>query len=159
MASDFHIKFDGVDGEATHDKHPTEIEVLAWNWNVSNPANTSGGGAGSGKATIGEFVFTHTYSKASPTLAKHCSSGKHFEKAKFTARKAGGDEQKEFLTIEMKEVFITSISSSGSGGGDLIEKISCVCKDIEFSYKPQDAKGNSGGAIKFGLNIAAMKIR
>jgi type VI secretion system secreted protein Hcp len=30
MASDVHIKFEGVDGEATHKDHKGEIEVLSW---------------------------------------------------------------------------------------------------------------------------------
>jgi hypothetical protein len=54
---DTHIKFDGVDGEATHKDHKGEIEVLSWGWNVTNAniGGTSGGGSGKGKATPGDF--------------------------------------------------------------------------------------------------------
>jgi len=48
MATDTHIKFDGVDGEATHADHKGEIEVLSWTWGVNNnnAGGTSGGGSG-----------------------------------------------------------------------------------------------------------------
>jgi type VI secretion system secreted protein Hcp len=88
MSSDATIKFDGIDGESAKPKG--EIEVIAWNWGVSQPSGSgSGGGSGRGKAVPGEFHFTHLYDKASPVLAKHCASGKHFKDAKLTARKAG----------------------------------------------------------------------
>jgi type VI secretion system secreted protein Hcp len=160
MASDFHIKFDGVDGESTHKEHKGEIEILSWSWGVSQSSGaSSGGGSGRGKATPGDFHFTHLYDKASPVLAKQCVSGKHFKDAKLTARKAG-EGQKDFLVITMKEVFISSTTASGSqGGGELVEQVSCSYKDIEFAYKAQDDKGGLGGEVKFGWNIATTEIR
>jgi len=158
MSSDTHIKFDGVEGEATHKDHKGEIEVLSWSWNVSNAGHGTGGGSGKGKANPGDFVFTHTYDKSSPVLAKQSASGKHFKDAVLTARKAG-EGQKDFLKITLKEVFITSVQPSGSSGGELVESISCSYKDIEFEYKPQDDKGGLGGAVKFGWNIATTETR
>ena len=61
MAIDTHIKFDGVDGEATHKDHKNEIEVLSWAWGVSNATNVvAGGGSGKGKAEPGDLHFMHT---------------------------------------------------------------------------------------------------
>ena len=90
MSSDFHIKFDGVKGEATHKDHKGEIEILSWSWGVSQASGAaSGGGSGKGKANAQDFHFTHLYDAASPVLAKQCVTGKHFKDAKLTARKAG----------------------------------------------------------------------
>ena len=158
MSSDSHIKFDGVEGESTHKDHKGEIEVLSWAWGVSNSAALSGGGSGKGKATPGDFTFTHLYDKASPVLAKHCVSGKHFPTMVLTARKAG-EGQKDFLKVTMKEVFVTSTQPGGSSGGDLHESVSLSYKDIEFAYKPQDDKGGLGGAVKFGWNTATTETR
>lgn len=157
---DTHIKFDGVEGEATHKDHKGEIEVLSWNWHVSN-ANTgglSGGGSGKGKATPGELSFVHGYDKASPVLAKNCANGKHFPTVTLTARKAG-EGQKDFLKVTMKEVFITNCAPAGSAGGDIVESVGMSYKDIEFEYKPQDDKGGLGGAVKFGWNVATTETR
>jgi type VI secretion system secreted protein Hcp len=98
------------------------------------------------------------YDKASPVLAKHCASGKHFATAKLTARKAG-EGQKDFLVLTMKEVFITHVSDGGGSGGDLTENVTCSYKDIEFAYKAQDDKGGLGGEVKFGWNIATTETR
>jgi type VI secretion system secreted protein Hcp len=158
MSSDTHIKFDGVDGEATHKDHKGEIEVLSWSWNVQQHAALAGGGSGKGKAQPGDMNFVHMYDKASPVLAKQCVSGKHFPTVTLTARKAG-EGQKDFLKITFKEALITSVQPSGSAGGDLAESVSFSYKDIEFEYKPQDDKGGLGGAVKFGWNTATTETR
>jgi len=157
MAIDTHIKFDGVEGEATHTDHKGEIEVLSWSWGIHNAGAGSGGGQGKGKADPGEFSFMHLYDKASPNLAKKCAQGVHFPTVTVTSRKAG-EGQKDFLKITMKEVFISSCSPSGSSGGDIAEGVSMSYAEIEFEYKPQDAKGGLGGAVKFGWNVKTTKI-
>ena len=144
MASDTHIKFDGVDGEATHADHKNEIEVLSWGWNVTNQNMGIGGGSGKGKANPGDFHFTHNYDKASPTLAKFCAAGKHFPKVVLTARKSG-EGQKDFFKVSMKEVFITSVQPSGAGSGEIMESVSMAYGSIDFAYKPQTEKGGLGG--------------
>ncbi len=158
MAIDTHIKFDGVDGEATHKDHKGEIEVLSWSWGVSNVSSTSGGGSGKGKANPGDLHLTHHYDKASPVLAKQCATGKHFKQAVITCRKAG-EGQKDFLKITMKEVFISSVQASGGSGGDMVESVSMSYKDVEFAYKAQDDKGGLGGEVKFGWNVATTEVR
>ena len=156
MSSDASIKFDGVDGESVKPKG--EIDVLSWNWGVSQPSGPAGGGSGKGKAIPGDFHFTHLYDKASPVLAKKCVSGTHFKDAKLTARKAG-EGQQDFLVVTLKEVFITSVMPGGSTGGDILEQVTCSYKDVEFAYKPQDDKGALGGEVKFGWDVAKTETR
>ena len=156
MSSDASIKFDGVDGESVKPKG--EIDVLSWNWGVSQPSGPAGGGSGKGKAIPGDFHFTHLYDKASPVLAKKCVSGTHFKDAKLTARKAG-EGQQDFLVVTLKEVFITSVMPGGSTGGDILEQVTCSYKDVEFAYKPQDDKGGLGGEVKFGWDVAKTETR
>jgi len=154
MAIDTHIKFDGVDGEATHKDHKGEIEVLSWSWGINNASSLSGGGSGKGKASPGEFCFTHIYDKASPILAKKCAQGAHFKDVIVTSRKAG-EGQKDFLIVTMKEVFISSVqpSTGGEREGDIMESVSMSYGSIDFAYKPQDEKGGMAGEVKFGWNI------
>jgi len=159
MASDFHIKFDGVTGEATHKDHKDEIEILSWSWDVANTSGAaSGGGSGKGKAQPGTFNFVHIFDKASPVLAKNCVSGKHFKDAILTCRKSG-DGQGEYLKITMKEVFISNVAPAGSQGGDVLENVVVTYKDIEFAYKAQNDKGATTGDVKFGWNVATAETR
>lgn len=159
MATDTHIKFEGVEGEATHADHKGEIEILSWTWGVSNvnAGGTSGGGSGKGKATPNDFNFLHNYDKASPILAKKCAQGVHFPSVVLTARKSG-EGQKDFLKITLKEVFITSVQPSGSSGGDIVESVSMSYASVDFAYKAQDAKGALGGDVKFGWDVKTTTI-
>jgi type VI secretion system secreted protein Hcp len=158
MSSDYHIKFDGVEGEATHKDHKGEIEILSWSWEVSQPTAKGGGGTGRGKAEAGSFIFAHNYDRSSPLLGKHCAAGKHFATAVLTARKAG-EGQKDFLKVTLKEVFITGVKPSAVADGGITEEVRCAYKDIEFAYKPQDDKGALGGEIKFGWAVATTETR
>ena len=157
MAIDTHIKFDGVEGESTHQDHKGEVEVLSWSWGVSNASSPVGGGSGKGKASPGDFSFMHVYDKASPILAKKCAQGVHFPTVTVTSRKAG-EGQKDFLKITMKEVFISSVSPAGSSGGDISESVSLSYGSVEFAYKPQDAKGGLGGEVKFAWDTKTTAI-
>jgi len=154
---DTHIKFTGVEGESTHKDHKGEIEVLSWNWTVTNDGGSSAGGSGKGKATPGDFRFTHLYDKSSPVLSKYCASGKHFAEVKLTSRKAG-EGQKDFLVTTFKEAFVKSVQPSGSAGGDIVETVIFSYKQIDFAYKAQDDKGGLTGEVKFGWNNATTEI-
>ena len=157
MAIDTHIKFDGVEGESTHEGHKGEVAVLSWSWGVSNASSHDGGGHGKGKATPGDLHLTHLYDKASPVLAKKCAQGVHFPTVVITSRKSG-EGQKDFLKITMKEVFITSVQPAGSSGGDIHEAVSMSYGSVEFAYKPQDEKGTLGGEVKFAWDTKTTKI-
>ena len=157
MSTDTHIKFDGVEGEATHKDHKGQIEVLSWSWGAANASALAGGGSGKGKGEGHPFQFVHLYDKSSPVLAKHCAQGKHFASVVLTARKSG-EGQKDFFKITMKEVFITSAAPAGSSDGEIIENISMSYGAIDFSYKAQDDKGGLGGEVKFGWDVKTTKI-
>ena len=154
MTIDCNLKLDGVKGESTDSHHKDEIEVTSWSWSVGQSSSGSGGGSGQGRAVLGSFDFTHHYDKASPILASTCCSGKHFETAVITVRKAGGEAQ-DFLKVTMKGVFITSVAPGATSGGDIVETVHMEYNDIEFAYKPQDAKGALGGEVKFGWDRRA----
>jgi type VI secretion system secreted protein Hcp len=157
MSIDTHIKFDGVEGEATHTDHKGEIAVLSWSWSVSNEAHAAGGGSGKGKAEPGALRFMHTYDKSSPILAKKCAQGVHFPTVVLTSRKSG-EGQKDFLKITMKEVYITGCSPSQGGDGGIEEEVEMSYASIDFAYKPQDDKGGLGGEVKFGWDTKTTKI-
>ncbi|GAA4342148.1 type VI secretion system tube protein Hcp [Pigmentiphaga soli] len=153
MSIDAFLKFEGIDGESSREGHENEIDVLSWGWGATNVvARSAGGGSGVGQASAGDFSFVHHYDKASPTLAKALATGRPVATVTLTSRKAG-DGQQDFLKVTFKAVNITSISPSGASGGDITETVSFFYEDIEFEYKPQDAKGGLGGAVKFGWNI------
>ena len=59
MTLDMTLKIDGVDGESKIKDHEGEIDVLAWNWGLSQSGLVHvGGGGGSGKANIQDLSIT-----------------------------------------------------------------------------------------------------
>lgn len=158
MATDTHIKFDGVDGESAHKDHKGETQVETWEWSVHNASAVMGGGSGQGKAEPGMMKFTQAYDKSTPVLAKRCADGKHFPTVTLTSRKAG-EGQKDFLKCTMKEVKISEVLKTSKPGGDIEVKVAMTFGDIEFEYKAQDDKGGTGGAVKFGWNVKSSEIR
>lgn len=115
MAVDIFIKIGDIKGESVDKTHKDEIEVLNWSWGMSQSGNMhTGTGGGAGKVSIQDLSLTKYVDKATPNLMMHCSSGKHVAKVTLTVRKAGGDNQVEYLIINLEEVLISSLSTGGS---------------------------------------------
>ena len=161
MAIDMFLKIDTIKGETT-DKHFSKehaIDVLAWGWGVTNSGTTHmGGGGGSGKASFQDLSVTKYVDSSSHALLGACATGEHFTKASLHVRKAG-KTQLEYITIEMKEVMVTSVSTGGSGGEDrLTENLSLNFAEVKFTYKPQKPDGTLGDALPFTYDIAGNSV-
>jgi len=105
MAFDAFLKIEGIDGDSADRFHPNEIEVESFSWGESLPTTiVGGGGGGAGKVSMQDFHFTMSTSKASPSLMLACATGRHFQKATLTCRKAGF----EFVKIRLDEVVVSS---------------------------------------------------
>jgi type VI secretion system secreted protein Hcp len=155
MAMDMFIKIGALKGEAQDSKHKDEIDVLSWNWGVTNSGSAHvGGGAGSGKCNVENLRFSKYIDKASPDLMLAACNGKHFDKAVVTVRKAG-ENPLEYLLITLEEVLVTSISTGGAGGEDrLTENVSLNFAKVKVQYKEQTATGAVGDKPEMGWDIA-----
>jgi len=156
MAMDMFMQVGDIKGESVDGTHKEKIDVLAWSWGASNSGTThTGGGGGAGKVNVQDLSFTHYIDSASPALLKSCCDGSHHTKATLIVRKAGGNPI-EYLTIEMEEVMVTSVSTGGSGGEDrLTENVTLNFAKFMLKYQPQDAKGAKlGGTKDAGWDIA-----
>lgn len=145
MNFDCHLKLDGIEGESTHASHKNEIYVKNFTIGANNPIDISGGGMAAGKPASHGLTITKSYCKASPTLYKTLTTGKHIDKAVISVSKSG-DGQKDFMTITMSEVVVVSYSHS-AGEGDNNEVIVLGFASIKYDYKPQDSKGAMGGSV------------
>jgi type VI secretion system secreted protein Hcp len=158
MALDMFLVIKGeISGETQDKKFAGEkgIDILAWSWGMSQSGSFhTGGGGGAGKVNVQDLSVTKWIDKASPTLMLYCSNGDHFAEAKLVIRKAG-KVPLEYLTIIMKKVLITSISTGGSGGEDkLTENISFNFAEVEVNYIEQKATGEEGEKPSYKWDIA-----
>ena len=116
MASNIHIKVDGIPGDSTDKPHPKEIDVENWNWGVSNTGPAGGGGGrGTGKPSFADLTFVHHVDRATPKLWDACATGLHIPEAKLSSAKvAAGGTPKDYLIITMKDVVVTAVSAGES---------------------------------------------
>src|SRR5215472_12180825 len=116
MAVDMFLKVDGVQGETKDTKHSKEIDIISWSWGVTNGGSAhQGGGAGTGKVNVKDVTVTKYVDSSSPQLLLACCLGSHYPKALLTVRKAGGESPVEYVKIKMEQVFVTSVTTGGTG--------------------------------------------
>jgi len=94
MAGNTFINIKDVVGESVDARHAGEIDVLASNWGMGQPASIQprtggGGGGGTGKISIHDLSFSKYTDKATPIMMKYCASGRHLASAVLTVRKPG----------------------------------------------------------------------
>jgi type VI secretion system secreted protein Hcp len=150
------LKLGPLKGESKDSKHKGEIDILAWSWGASNSGNAhTGGGAGAGKVNVQDISVTKYVDLSSPAIMNAVCVGKHIPEVTLVVRKAG-EKPLEYLTIDMKEVFVTSISTGGSGGEDrLTENITLNFAKFKIQYKEQADTGGAGAEPDFSFDIAA----
>jgi type VI secretion system secreted protein Hcp len=160
LASNIHIKLDGVAGESVDSRHAGEIEVQSWSWGVSSAGSVAtGAGSGAGKATFNDLTFVHRVDRATPKLWELCATGKHVKDAKLASRKAGGPAGQDYLVITLKDVVVTSVSTSQSeGGGAPVEFVGLRFSKVDLEYKPQKPDGSLGAGIHFKFDLKTHKV-
>jgi type VI secretion system secreted protein Hcp len=156
MAIDSFLKLGDLKGESQVKGFEDQIQVLAWSWGMSQMGTThTGSGSGAGRVNVNDLSFTHYVDAATPSLIFACCTGKHYEEATLVMRKAGG-EPLPYLTIKMKDLIVTSVSTGSSSGEERqTEIVALNFASFELSYQPQDNKGaKKGGAISISYDIA-----
>ena len=154
MAFDGFLELKGIDGESKDSVHAGLIDIVSWNWGMTQAGSMNiAGGGGTSKVNIQDLSITKYVDKATPNLMKNCAKGDPLATGKMIIRKAGG-EQLEYFTIEMTDIILTSVAEGGSGGDDaLIETISLNFAHVVATYVEQDAPGGGLGAVEFIWDI------
>lgn len=157
MAVDMFLKLEGIEGE-TQDKDQKSkksMDILAWSWGGSQSGTSHmGSGSGAGKVAVQDINLTKYVDRASPTLFKFLCNGKAISKGTLTVRKAG-EKPVDYITIDMEQIIVTSVSVGGSGGEDrLTENVSLNFRKFTYNYKPQKPDGSADGDVKVIWDIA-----
>lgn len=159
MATDMFLMLDGIKGESQADKHAGEIEISSFSFGVHQVGSaSSGGGAGTGKASFDDLHVSKHADKATPILMQKCATGDHIKNAILTVRKAGKDQQ-EYYVIKMTDLIVSSVANMGNDGEIPSEQVSLNFSTIEFTYKEQTATGSLGGTTTFGWDLKKVKSK
>jgi type VI secretion system secreted protein Hcp len=146
------LTIDGIN--ATNGK-PCVFEIQSFSFGVGNPTTIGSGtgGADSGKASFHDISITKRIDSVSPILFKNTATGEHYKQVIIHMRKAGGDQQSEFLTYTFGTVFTTKIDWSGPGDQGPQEQITFVYGTLKIDFKPQKPDGTLGVPISSCFDV------
>jgi type VI secretion system secreted protein Hcp len=155
MAVEMFLDIAGVKGESQVKGFENKIDIFSMSFGASNPSQAStGSGSGAGKVSLSSVSIQKVVDAASPTLFRSCCSGAHFDTGKITIREAGGDAAVEYMVIDLKQVFVDSVSwGSASGGEKPSESISLSAVELTITYTSQTAKGAGQKGESAGWNV------
>lgn len=144
-AQDMFLKLDGIKGESVDSRHKDEIDVLAWAWGIDGALP---GGRRQGQSRcVQDLSLTKYVDASSPILVAKAAIGEMIPTAKLTVRKSG-QPPLEYLILEMTSVYISSVSTGGSGGEDrLTENVALNFATLKVTYTPQKADGSADAAV------------
>jgi type VI secretion system secreted protein Hcp len=155
MAIEYFLKIGSIKGESQASQHKEEIELHSWNWGASNPTTITGSGMSTGKVALSDITITKNVCKASPKMLELLVTGKHVTDATLYCQKQTGDKKpQDYLTIKLKEVYVSSYQTGGSKGEDLgVETYTLSYGNINYDYKMQQKDGSqvSAGNIEYDL--------
>jgi type VI secretion system secreted protein Hcp len=106
------LRLSEIAGESTQSGHAGEIEVGAWSWGASSTATPTGGA----RVALGELALTKWVDIATPRLMQAACSGKRFDQAVLTVRRAG--DARDYYRLELTGARVVSVAVSGAGGTD-----------------------------------------
>ncbi len=160
MAADNFLFIDGIKGESTDDKHKDWIEVLSYNFGVSQMASAADrsattSAAGS-RADFQDVSIVKTMDIASPKLFAACAKGDSIKEVKLELCRAGGDKQK-YMEYVLKDVIISSVSTGGGGGGEPTESVTFNFGKIQLTYIRLGRDGKPAGNVPAGWDLTQNK--
>jgi len=158
MASIF-LKIDGIDGDATHDKHKNWIEVHSASWGLSRSAfwsTGSGKNRESGTPTLSDVMISKATDKSSPKLFQMSTTGDATKGAEIHIIQTG-DPGETYLVYKLSDILITNFQWGGSDGSQPSEHVSINFHKFEIKYVPFDEKNKAQSPVIAKYDMATGK--
>jgi type VI secretion system secreted protein Hcp len=157
MAMQIFLTLDGVKGEAQDERFNGWIDVLSWNWGMTQSGTTHMGmGGGGGKVDVDDISLTKYVDSATHEMIKYCCSGEHIASGQLIVAKAGGGAPVDYLKIDMEDIMIASYQTGGTQYGlDRVqESLVLNFRRFQMTYTQQMADGGAGPEGQAGWEIA-----
>ncbi|MBL8529441.1 MAG: type VI secretion system tube protein Hcp [Burkholderiales bacterium] len=154
MATNMFIRIGEIKGESHDSRHKDEIEVVSWAWGLALSAPAGLGGSAAGRASFQDLTFAHLIDRASPSLMLGCASAQRFRDARLTVRRPGTTTPEEFLLVNLEDVIVTSIQTSGAEvAGGLVEQVTLAFARVDFEYRRQMPDGSLDTGVHFKWDL------
>lgn len=147
------------DGESRLPGFESQISCKAVGFDIELPTVTdrARGGVTTGKSVHRPVKVIKVTDKSSPKWLEHVCKGSKVGDVTFTYLRVSEGDPKEYLKIELGNVFCTHFYASGDvdENSDLpMEVVELGYETIKFTYTQQDESGAMTGSVDFGWNAA-----
>jgi type VI secretion system secreted protein Hcp len=162
MASDVHLRLDGIDGDSRDESHQGEIEVTSHSHGMTMAVTQFGSSSASGtmeKANFLDLTITKSVDSSSPKLQRALIQGTVIPAAQLSFDRADGTGKKViYLQYVLNNVIITAYSIASTGSGLPMESVSFAYERYYFVYVDTDpSTGAAKGSIETNWDLALNK--
>jgi len=156
---DCYLSIKGIKGESTDAVHKQWIEVLSFDWGVSQAAGTGGSGAKE-RADFTDLSISKVVDCGSPQIYSYCARGSRLSEVKLEVCTAAGDKE-NYFTIILREAVVASVQVSDavetSGTTRPVEQVGFRYAKIQWEYTALSHPGARGGTMKAGWDLGSNK--
>lgn len=153
-----YLKYDGIDGEATHDKHKQWIDVSSMQFGIGRGIATPSGAVANREASepsVSEITISKQMDAASPKLFTESATGAVGKKVQIHLVSTGSPGN-TYVEYTLTNALISGYSVS-TGGDRPVESISINFTKIEYKLTPYDAKNTAGTPVTVSYDLATTK--
>lgn len=153
-----YVKYDGIDGEATHESHKKWLDVASLQWGVGRGISTPSGSTANREASepsVSEVTLTKMLDASSPKFFTEACTGAAGKKVVIHLVTTGSPGN-TYAEYTLHEALVSSYSMS-SGGDRPSESISISFTKMEFKFTPYDGNNKAGTPISVSYDIATTK--
>lgn len=154
-----YVKYDGIEGDVTHESHKNWIDVSSLQFGVGRAISTPSGRAAnreSSEPSISEITMTRELDKSSPKLFIEAVTGKVGRKVQIDFVSTGSPGN-IYLTYTLTDTMVSGYSVSANGNDRPTESISLNFAKIEMKYTPHDANHKAQAPIAAFYDLATTK--
>lgn len=153
-----YVKYDGIDGDATHKGHEKWFDVGSLQFGVGRGISTPTGSAAnreSSQASVSEVTITRMLDASSPKIFTEAATGKTGKKVVIDLVTTG-DPGDTYMTYTLTNTLISGYSVS-TGGDRPSESISLNFTKMEHKFIPFDEDNNPKSPIISSYDLATGK--
>ena len=153
-----YLKYEGIDGEATHDTHKKWIDVQSLQFGTGRGISTPAGSTANREASepnISEVVITTQLDGSSPKLFTESVTGTAGKKVEIHLVSTGNPGN-TYVEYVLTNALISGYSVS-SGGDRPSESLSINFTKIEFKFIPYDDKNKGGTPVTVNYDLTSTK--
>jgi len=153
-----YVKYEGIDGEATHDTHKKWLDVSSVQWGMGRAITTKSGATTNREASepsVSEVTITKLMDSSSPKFFVESCTGAAGKKVEIHLVTTGSPGN-TYAAYTLTNALVSSYSMS-SGGDRPSESVSISFTKVEYKFTPYDDKNKAGTPIAVSYDLTTTK--